>query len=176
MEQPLPDSKSCVLCAVLIPASASFCKECKNYQSKWVRLFHSLDLSNLTAFVSSAGLAIGVIHSKLIFPYSSIQFAPLECTNTAERVAVSNSGNRPAIYRRAYLTKVEDGAGNSQRYPLIEDGEIDPIIKPQAARVFHLKPRDPIAPSAVPVCYGIEIETLDFGNSASTSSGGCPCR
>lgn len=95
--------KECIACGLLIPWKAQLCHNCNSYQDRrrWLST-STTTLALLTAFVSVVGLVFPTIVGMFHTPQSKAHFSSFTVDGTSVRAVVTNSGDAPATFARAW--------------------------------------------------------------------------
>ena len=164
--------KACNVCGALIPVLAIYCKECSHYQSSFRRLISGIDISALTALISSTALAFTFLSVHFPSRYFQVVAVGLACDGTHFGLAAGNLGSTPAILTSVRATRAVNNIEDNQTFTLAPTAEADLIIKPadQRTLAFETKPNEKFAsvPSGSSVCYVLEVEAKEFGQPEPT--------
>jgi hypothetical protein len=172
--------KACLLCGSPIPLSAIYCKECGNYQFPIRRFLAGIDMSGLTAFISTTALVFTFLNVNLFNRSADIVALALACDDRDFSLTVTNEGTRPAVFDGAVATRTVDQTRRTQVALVLKSKGSDPIFQPAQDRTVELgpKPGEGFADTAsgATICYSVRFQTKEFNgatHSRSVTCGSC---
>src|SRR5262245_41388020 len=92
-----PPALLCRYCGHELRRGGTFCTECERFQTWISQVRAEINLSALISIIPVLSLAYAFVKTNVVTPYSSVQFTVIDCTRTHVKVALSNSGSRPAV-------------------------------------------------------------------------------
>ena len=113
--QDAPPARGCRYCASDLRPGAIYCTTCSRFQSRWQALLGGVTLSAVLSVIPVVTLAYAFLRTNVILPRSRIDATVLSCTQSQVRLAVSNSGNRGAMFLGGSATLDEATADPQSR-------------------------------------------------------------
>jgi len=163
---PTVKQKKCSVCGMTIPATAMYCIHCGHYQSYFRRFLTGIDISALTALVSSGALAFTFLHAHLPFQSASITARAIQCDGKSFQLAVNNSGSVPAILTDVTAVRQSSHKEYNQETKLTPKDDSNLIFKPGELRTVHYEARSDVQFSAVPdgvdQCFFLHVGVSAF--------------
>jgi hypothetical protein len=158
--------KKCFVCGTSIPATAIYCTHCDHYQSYFRRFLTGVDLSGLTALVSSGALAFTFVHAHLPFQSASITARAIQCDSQKFTLAIDNSGSIPAIITNISATRQSKHKEYNQTVSLSPMDNPNLVFKPGEFRMVSYGPRPEAQFSAIPggvdQCFILQVGASAF--------------
>ena len=128
------DSKTCIVCGESIRITAKKCIHCDSFQS-WRRYLNisTVTLSLLVALVSVLSAGAPVLKSTF-WPKSNVKISFLDKSKNQIKVALSNSGERPAVLKGGTLSLIGPDKKVTRRIPFHTDAN-ELILEPGKWRI-----------------------------------------
>jgi predicted nucleic acid-binding Zn ribbon protein len=175
------DSVPCIVCREAIKPGAQVCIHCDSAQD-WTRhvarwsTFGAAILALLPLWSGASSLR------QLAFPRhgAEVHVRPVRCTPDQIDLAVTNSGDRPAILVDFTLEVRSDGTPLKQ-YALVPKSVDSRLLKPDDTFILGLEPRTEGAPVTVPtvstkVCeYRARVRIEGFSENPDDVTVTCAC-
>jgi len=178
-------SAACKYCVEPLRPGASFCTNCKRFQTLRSRLTGDLNFQALIALVPIITLSIAFLNKTIVVPYSRVHAAVLRCTSDELTAAIQNTGTRTAI--------VEGGTARFSPATADYDRALEPtgatyqpvIVNAGEATVARFSFAEPGTAQSLPTpalppprkcTYGITLSVVEFGGRRNeVQAGSCTC-
>jgi hypothetical protein len=130
-------TKPCKLCGLPIPAGAKYCTRCEKYQGFLDRLRVSASISGLVSLISVGTLAYGFLAGVIKNAEPQVVLTPVACSAQEVRLALSNLGDRPALFQGGTVSLEAANAPPSTRSLTGED--IPSLLPAQSNKITTLQ-------------------------------------
>jgi hypothetical protein len=157
--------KKCSVCGTAIPVTAIYCTHCDHYQSYFRRFLTGVDISGLTALVSSGALAFTFLHAHLPFQSASITARAIQCDGKNFALAIDNSGSIPAIITQVSAVRQSKHEEYNETRNLGQTDRANLIFKPGEFRIVNYGPTDAQfseLPEGVDHCFFLQVSASAF--------------
>lgn len=156
--------KKCSVCGTSIPATAIYCTHCGHYQSYFRRFLTGVDVSGLTALVSSGALAFTFVHAHLPFQSASITARAIQCDGQKFMLAIDNSGSIPAIITKVSAIRQSRQKEYDQTVNLSPKDNPNLVFKPGEFRMVSYGPDAQFSgiPDGVDQCFFLQVAASAF--------------
>lgn len=176
---------ACKYCVEPLRPGASYCTNCKRFQTLRSRLAGELNFQALIALVPIVTLSIAFLNKTIVVPYSRVHAAVLRCTSDELTAAIQNTGTRTAIVEGGLAqfipTKVDynralEPAGATYQPVIVQAGEAT-VARFSFAELGTNQPLPtPQLPPAQKCTYGISLSVVEFGGRKNeVQAGNCTC-
>jgi len=179
------DSDACRYCREPLRVGASYCSNCKRFQTLWTRVTGEVNLTALIALIPIVTLSVAFLNKTVITPFSRVQATVVRCTHDEVIAALSNTGTRDAVLEGGFAT-FEPKQPDFDRWLNPPGDSYNPVVvKAGQALVAHFVFADVGRTEPLPVpelqppskcAYGIALSAVEFGGARrSVPAGGCTC-